>query len=239
MPYCPKCDMEFVDGITVCTDCGGPLVASEEEARLLKQKEQEELLRKQQQELEAQKAQFEKMAEAAAPSDDEAAGASSHIPPHSVPYIDKAQKYEDLQSSATAFLAVGCILLGGVILCVTGILPLPMTGLSRLIFVGALAAMGIFSLVVFARSRASAKKLQPEIAKEKDRTQEILQWFIDQYDGGTVDRQIPDSESLTPEELSLKRFEIIQDLLITGKDLPDQGYVEALCEELYGKLYEN
>ena len=27
MPYCPKCDMEFVDGMTVCTDCGGPLVS--------------------------------------------------------------------------------------------------------------------------------------------------------------------------------------------------------------------
>ena len=31
--YCPKCDMEFVDGITVCTDCGGPLVESEEAAQ--------------------------------------------------------------------------------------------------------------------------------------------------------------------------------------------------------------
>ena len=36
MPYCPKCDMEFVDGITTCSDCGGPLVASKEEADRLK-----------------------------------------------------------------------------------------------------------------------------------------------------------------------------------------------------------
>ena len=32
MPYCPRCDMEFVEGVTGCSDCGGPLLASEEEA---------------------------------------------------------------------------------------------------------------------------------------------------------------------------------------------------------------
>lgn len=44
MPYCPKCDMEFVEGIKVCSDCGGPLVESKEVAEALKKKEQEEQL---------------------------------------------------------------------------------------------------------------------------------------------------------------------------------------------------
>ena len=42
MPYCPKCDMEFIDGITVCSDCGGPLAASKEEAMKMKKQMQEE-----------------------------------------------------------------------------------------------------------------------------------------------------------------------------------------------------
>ena len=42
MPYCPKCDMEFVEGIKVCSDCGGPLVESKEVAEAIKKKEQEE-----------------------------------------------------------------------------------------------------------------------------------------------------------------------------------------------------
>lgn len=45
MPYCPKCDMEFVDGMTVCTDCGGPLVSSKEEAQAIARKEAEQLRR--------------------------------------------------------------------------------------------------------------------------------------------------------------------------------------------------
>ncbi len=44
MPYCPKCDMEFVEGIKVCSDCGGPLVESKEVAKAIKKKEQEEQL---------------------------------------------------------------------------------------------------------------------------------------------------------------------------------------------------
>ena len=46
MPYCPKCDMEFVEGIKVCSDCGGPLVESKEVAEAMKKKEQEEQLQK-------------------------------------------------------------------------------------------------------------------------------------------------------------------------------------------------
>ena len=44
MPYCPKCDMEFVEGIKVCSDCGGALVESKEVAEAMKKKEQEEQL---------------------------------------------------------------------------------------------------------------------------------------------------------------------------------------------------
>ena len=46
MPYCPKCDMEFVEGIKICSDCGGPLVESKEVADAMKQKEKEELEKK-------------------------------------------------------------------------------------------------------------------------------------------------------------------------------------------------
>lgn len=41
MPYCPKCDMEFIDGITTCTDCGGRLVESEEAYKKEMQKKME------------------------------------------------------------------------------------------------------------------------------------------------------------------------------------------------------
>lgn len=232
--YCPKCDMEFVDGITVCTDCGGPLVESEEAAMAMKKKEQEEKLLKQQEYLTHLTQQLEAQ-------EQESAGGSPSAPSIPEPvgvYETKSQKYEDLKSSASAFLIVGGILLAASIICWSGVIRLPMAGTSKLIFQGALTAMAVFSLAVFFKTSAQAKSLLPEINKEKEQTQEIIGWFLDRWNAEDIDGQIPDQESLSQEEMSLKRFQVIQDYLITGKDLPDPAYVDALCEELYGKLYE-
>ena len=50
MPYCPKCDMEFVEGVTTCTDCGGPLYDTKEEAMAAleasRKQEEEEMKRR-------------------------------------------------------------------------------------------------------------------------------------------------------------------------------------------------
>ena len=205
--YCPKCDMEFIDGITVCTDCGGPLVESEEAARAMKENEQRELLLKQQEYLDRLNRQLKDM-------QDEGAGTA---PEASIPrpvrvYETKAQKYDDLKSSASAFLVVGGLLLAASAACWAGIIRLPMA--------------------------RSAKKLQPEIDRETRKTRELVTWFADNWDASSIDREIDDNEFLSEEEMSLRRFQIIQDFLITGKDLPDPAYVDALCEEIYSKLFE-
>lgn len=226
--------MEFVDGITVCTDCGGPLVESEEVAMAMKKKEQEEKLLKQQEYLTHLTQQLETQGQESA----DGASTAPSIPEPVRVYETKSQKYEDLKSSASAFLIVGGILLAASVLCWTGIINLPMAQTSKLIFQGALTAMALFSLVVFFKTSAQAKKLLPEINKEKEQTQEIISWFLDRWKSSDIDTQISGRESLSQEEISLKRFQIIQDYLITGKDLPDPAYVDALCEELYGRLYE-
>lgn len=231
--YCPKCDMEFIDGITVCTDCGGPLVESEEAARAMKEKELEERLLKHPEYLNSLNQQPDEMQDGAAPVPEAA------VPRRTEVYETKAQKYDDLKSSAAAFLVVGGLLLAVSIICWTGILRLPMTGASRLIFQGAMTLMGIFSIWVYVNTSSSAKKLRPEIDKERQKTQELVDWFSDRWKASDIDSVIEDRESLSEEEISLKRFQIIQDYLITGKDLPDPAYVDALCEEIYSKVFES
>ena len=215
MPYCPKCDMEFVEGITVCSDCGGPLVESEEEARRIQAQQK------------AQEAQA-----------DPKHGARPAAPRVRV-YVDKAQKYDDLKSSASAFLLIGGLLLAVSVLCWTGILHIPMARVSRLLFQGVLTCMGCFAIGVYIRTSRSAKELLPQIRQEKDQTDAILEWFQETYDRQAIDSRIEDAGQLSDEELALKRFQIIQDFLVTGRDLPDPSYVDALSEELYGRLFES
>lgn len=242
MPYCPKCDMEFVEGITTCSDCGGPLLESEEAAIALRKQEAQAAKEAAARELEEARIQAEADMEHLDTdgdgriSHDEVEQAANRL--KTQVYVKKEQKYEDLKSSASAFLFVGGLLLIASLLMWTGILRLPMAGVSKLIFQVALTVMGIFSVVIYVKSSKEAKALAPLIEQENQATRDLIAWFLDSYDGKAVDAIIEHSDELSPEELSLKRFQVIQDILITNHDLADPAYVDLLSEEIYGKLYE-
>lgn len=235
MPYCPKCDMEFVEGITVCSDCGGPLVESKEVADAMKKAEAE----KREEEMRQKYEELMKEAGTETGNGEEEASRKQKSAASSGTYVNKEQRYEDVSSSATAFFIVGGVLAAASVLCFTGIVNLPMYGVSKLIFQGVMVVMAVGSLVIAFRSGKSAGELKSQIADEQKETEEIIQWFTDSWSGDDLDAQIlSEEQGLGEEEMSLKRFELIQDHLITGRDLPDQAYVDALCDMIYSRLYE-
>lgn len=238
MPYCPKCDMEFIEGITTCTDCGGPLFESKEAADKMKKQylqKQEELLKKQYEQIMAAQAQSEQLA-AAQPDAERVRSAAGP----SKEYVNMEQKYDDLQSTVTAFLIVGAIAAAVLALSFTGILQLPFSGIMKYIMTGMLLFIAVGSFVIAFTSQKTAKKVKGQISEEENQTKEIVDWFVGKYTASNIDRVIhKHMEDLTPEELSLQRFAIIHDLLITNKDLPDQSYVDALCDMIYVRLFES
>ena len=225
MPYCPKCDMEFVEGITVCSDCGGPLVESEEAAKALKAQEEQA---SQQQEWDTdpgatQVDQIEKLGRS-----------------YSAIYKKKSQKYEDLKSSASAFIMVGVVLLVFSLLCWLKIINLPMEGVSKLLFQTVLTVMGIGAVAVAASSANAAKGMSSQIEEENQNTAELIGWFTEAFTADAIDQKIlEENGELSPEEQSLKRYEYIQDLLTTHKDLPDEAFVESISEDIYEKMFDN
>ena len=235
MPYCPKCDMEFVDGIKVCSDCGGPLVESKEVADAMKQKEKEEALAAMTQEMDV----FSTEDTAAAEDAENSSAKNAHASEAVHAYVNKEQRYEDMSSSASAFFLVGGALAVGAVLCFLGIVHLPMAGFSKYMFEGVLAVLAVGCLIVAVSSKKRASVLKAEAADEERQTQEIIDWFLKFYNAKELDEQLlMEDPDLAGEELSLKRFELIQDLLITGRDIPDQAYADSLCDMLYAKLYD-
>lgn len=269
MPYCPKCDMEFVEGVQVCSDCGGPLLASPEEAEALKkeaeQKAMEEFLARAKEEgfslgegfpleegylPEDFSPENEGFSETSEYGDFDSAGGSSAAEPPgaekktsrqpSSVYVKKSERYQDMKSSASAFLLIGCVavLLSGLIFA--GIVPI--AGASKISFGGILGVMGIACLAVCLKTNKEAAGMKAEAARENQETQELISWFLEAHSAEELDGQLAreqgDEQNLTPEELSLKRFSLIQDYLITEKDLPDPAYVEALSEEIYSRMFE-
>ncbi|MBQ6832989.1 MAG: zf-TFIIB domain-containing protein [Lachnospiraceae bacterium] len=231
MPYCPKCDMEFVEGVKKCTDCGGPLFESKEAADAC----MAEAAKKQQ---DAMKAQYEKLMAAAAKAEAEQNTAPRKNAPTKA-YVNKEQRYEDMSSSATAFFIIGGALAVASVLILAGVINLPMYGIMKYIFQGMMIVMAIGSLAIAFSSRKSANVLKTEAVDEEKETEEIVEWFVNTYSGKVLDKQIlAEEKDLSEEEMSLRRFDLIQDYLITGRDLPDQSYVDALCDMIYNRLYE-
>lgn len=243
MPYCPKCDMEFVEGITKCTDCGGPLFESKEAAEEMLKKAQAKYTEQMKKQYEMMMAEQQKQEALAKQAAEKAAAEGKTVPKRLEPskaFVDKGQKYEDMASSASAFFIVGTVAAAVLILSLTGMINLPFTGIMKLIMTGMLVFMAVGSFVVAISSKKSAAVLKTQISEEKDQTKEIIEWFLDSYKADDIDRRILFTESgLSPEEMSLRRFEWIQELLIIGKDLPDQSYVDMLCDEIYSRLFEN
>ena len=168
MPYCPKCDMEFVEGIKVCSDCGGPLVESKEVADAMKQKEKEEQLAVMAQEMDPFSGEMAKTEDA---DPDEISSAKKKPADEIVhAYVDKGQRYEDMSSSASAFFLVGGVLAVGAALCLLGVFHLPMEGFQKYIFEGALVILAVASLVVAVSSRKRAAELKVEADDEKRET---------------------------------------------------------------------
>lgn len=261
MPYCPKCDMEFVEGVSFCSDCKGPLLSSPQEAKALQEEAEKKALEEAKNffrdnfpESHLSKESLSETCLSEEPSSErflteedlpeeilqELVRPKKQQRPPSTVYVKKSERYQDMKSSASAFLLIGCTALLLSVLIFTGIIPL--SGMNQISFGGVLGIMGICCLIVCGKTGKDAVKLKAQADEENQKTKELIDRFLKTHSAEELDEKLneelngEDDDRL--EERSLKRFSLIQDYLAIENDLPDQAYIDALSEEIYNRMFE-
>ena len=233
--YCPKCDMEFVDGITKCTDCGGDLVDKQEWIREMNEKSKEAARIAEQeavQKMEAAKAAIENMTEEDRLALEAQKAELAELMSEPATYKEQRDKYTDNKSSASALLIVGILLAVFAVLLWTGVVRF---GLVMNI---AVTVFAVACLVGAFLTNRHAESFKDNIKKEEDARQAIFDNFIQQYTPSFVDAHVRDIDSLAPEEIALERLAIIQDMLQNQYDFNDKSFAAAIAEDIYTEMYE-
>ena len=158
------------------------------------------------------------------PTSDRTARETPHL------YVRQEDRYEDLSSSASAFLIVGIVMSVLTLLSFGQQLHLPFalptTALMRFFLL--VFAIGAFGL--YWKTHREASRAYSHIEEEQRITEELESWFLASYAPEQIDLEILGAtrHPLRAEALALKRFDFIQDCFLQRYDGMDEGYIEAL-----------
>lgn len=221
--WCPVCKNEYVEGVTHCPDCDVDLVEelAEEDAEKIKVPEDYEFPE-----------DFDPREVLAA------AAALSQQEPKEKPelvrtYKSPEERYSDMYSSAWTFLILGMAGTAFSILCLLGLIKLPVH--EFVLFV--MTFLFVIFILVGIISFQSAKKLKGSIASENDFVDEVISWY---RSTGAKSAAFETLDLTQPEELLyFQRSELIRTLLKEQFPQIDQALLEKLtddfCEENYSE----
>ena len=221
MPWCPKCKCEYKEGITECADCKVPLV---DELPVDEPTEEVSF----QYEEESAEAMEEQTKEQKQPS----AGV----------YQDKKAKAEDFKSSAYTLLIVGVAGIIALILIEAGVLPIHLAAPGKYITYGVMGALFLIFIIMGISSFRSSRKYAGEAQAEDELTQSIKDWALQnltkEYIADQVSRNSQNADELPQEMQYFNNYAVIRDGIAAQFGELDAVYLDALCEEIYGLIYD-
>ena len=213
--WCPKCKAEYRDGITICADCGCPLVKdlpveidstpAEDKAKILSQIDSHENLQ--------------------ALSDGTKA------------YVEMETKYEDMKSTAYSFILVGA---AGIILMLfmfVGIIPLQFAAYMKSIMGIVIGILFLIFLVIGIRSYMQLGSLKSQVKKEAEERETAKTWFFENFQANTIDESL----GLIPEEQLqqkyFKRSGFMKQKLSQQFPSYTDAFLDYLTEQFYEELF--
>lgn len=234
MPWCPKCKNEYVEGITVCADCGCDLVESldDREADIC-----DDLLK--------EPDFFEDSSDAGdleeeLPEDMANAvhlGKSMRQAAGEGVYEDSAKKAEEFRSGAYTLLFVGVLGLVVLVALISGVLPIRLNPASQWMTCLVMGALFIIFIVMGVLSLQSSKKLAAKAVKEGSLKEDMKAYCKEKVDKNALDEAAGVLESDPSEMRYFKRTEILKQILSERFSEAESDYLDNFVDEMYPEIF--
>ena len=233
MPWCPKCETEYREGITVCADCGSDLVDD------LSAKYPQTPTTEETQIVESMEEIFQDMNEEEASAfleetKKEALERRKRLAEGPGIYVESSKKAQDFKSGGFSLLFVGGIGLIFVLLILFNVIPLHMNLFSKYLIIGVMGSMFILFIVMGFLSVKSYKKYEIKASEEDHLTSNLKTWCKENLTKGIIDADV---EEEGEELLYFRRTEKMKDMISNKFMNLDAAFLDSFVDDIYPDIF--
>ena len=231
MPWCPKCETEYREGILTCADCGSTLVEN------LNFKTREPIIEPTF--LSSEDTAVNEMTEEEAlafleESKKESLERRKRLEEGPGLYIESSKKAQEFKSGGLSLLFVGGLGFVCILLILFGIIPLHMNLFSKYLIIGVMGTLFILFIVMGFLSVKSYKKFELKASEEDTLTQNLTSWVKENLHKDQIDADI---EEASEELLYFLRTEKMKEM-ITHKFLNlDAAFLDSFIDDIYPEIF--
>lgn len=226
MPWCPKCETEYRDGINVCADCGSALVENLSSNQTVSDAQSMEEIIQTMSEEEAI-AFFEETKK-------EAIERRKQLAENPGLYVESSKKAQDFKSGGLSLLLVGGLGLIFVLLVLFNVIPLHMNLFSKYLIIGVMGTLFILFIVMGFLSIKSYKKFEIKASEEDNLTQKLAIWCQENLKKENIDK---DMEVTSEELLYFQRSEKMKELISNKFMNLDAAFLDSFIDDIYPEIF--
>ena len=227
MAWCPNCKNEYVEGITVCADCGAQLVASLDEVCKNDSLQQIEEIENE--------SMIEEAEDILTETDDDNAAKENAW---RGAYQNSAQKAEDNKSSAYMLLIFGVLGLLAVVLILMGVIPLYQNAaMTRYFICGVMGALFLLFIISGIISMKNFKTLSEKAASEDSLVEEMTNWCAENLSAELIDEGLFTSEEVPEEQKYFRRVDKMKQLIQAQFIYLEDAFLDHFIDDYYQNLF--